>query len=80
MENPIKDNRIVSDCTFALRLYNFLKDVQVSDAASSEEQEYLLNIARELAIYQVNTSPDSELKYMVLNSDTFDEILKHGNK
>lgn len=44
--NPIIDNRIVSDKTFAVRLYNFLNAVQVNDMAGEEEKEYLLSVAR----------------------------------
>ena len=32
MENPIKDNRIVKDKTFALRLLDFALDINCADA------------------------------------------------
>ena len=35
--NIIKDNRIVSDKTFATRFVRFLKDIQVNDPMSEEE-------------------------------------------
>jgi len=58
--NPIKDNRIVSDKTFALRLKNFIKDTVVNDACSFDEQEYLLNVANRLLNYQIDTATDKE--------------------
>ena len=58
--NPIKDNRIVSDKTFAIRFRNFIKDVQVNDLASDEEKEYLLNVANHLLNYQIQTAINKE--------------------
>ena len=63
--SPIKDNRIVSNETFALRFRNFIKDVQVNDAASEEEKEYLLNVANQLLKYQIQTATDEkEINYL----------------
>jgi hypothetical protein len=63
--SPIKDNRIVSDETFAVRFKNFIKDVQVNDPASEEEKEYLLNVANRLLKYQIETATDeSEISYL----------------
>ena len=68
MINPIKDNRIVNDKTFAIRLFNFIKDVQVNDAASDGEKCFLLNVAKSLLDYQIKTATDeSELKYLKNN-------------
>jgi len=68
MINPIKDNRIVNDKTFAIRLFNFIKDVQVNDAASDDEKCFLLNVAKSLLDYQIKTATDeSELKYLKNN-------------
>lgn len=68
MENPIKDNRIVDDKTFALRLKNFIQSVNVCDQPGEEEKEYLLMVARQLLKYQVETAIDSkELAYLVMN-------------
>ena len=65
MKNPIKDNRIVSNQTFAIRFRNFIRDTQVNDAASDEEKCYLLNVAQSLLDYQIETATDeSELKYL----------------
>ena len=58
--NPIKDNRIVSSKTFAIRFKDFIKDVQVNDPASEEEKEYLLNVADQLLKYQIQTATDEE--------------------
>lgn len=63
--SPIKDNRIVSNETFAIRFRNFIKDVQVNDPASDEEKEYLLNIANQLLKYQIQTATnEEEIKYL----------------
>ena len=65
MTNPIKDNRIVNSKTFAIRLFNFIKDIQVNDPASDEEKCYLLNVAKSLLDYQIETAVDeSELQYL----------------
>lgn len=62
MKNPIIDNRIVNDKTFAVRLYNFLRQVEVNDLASDEEQNYLLGVATKLLEYQVKTVTSKEEK------------------
>ena len=63
--SPIKDNRIVSNETFAIRFRNFIKDVHVNDPASDEEKEYLLNVANQLLKYQIQTvTKDSEINYL----------------
>ncbi len=65
MNNPIKNNRIVNDQTFAIRFRNFIRDTDVNDAMSEEEKEYLLMIAENLLHYQIETATDeSELKYL----------------
>lgn len=62
----IKDNRIVSDRTFAIRFRNFLKDIKVNDPASEEELEYLKCVAKELVIHQFDTVVDeSEKDYLL---------------
>ena len=69
MENPIKDNRIVDDKTFALRLKNFIENVTVCDQPSEEEKDYLLMVAESLLRFQVGTANDSkELAYLVMNN------------
>ena len=60
MQNPIKENRIVNDTTFALRLKNFIENVNVCDQPSEEEKDYLLMVAKRLLKYQVETSTDEE--------------------
>lgn len=68
MSNPIIDNRIVSDKTFAIRLYNFLNAVQVNDMAGGEEKEYLLEVARRLIAHQkatINTAAESDYFRMI---------------
>lgn len=58
--NPIKNNRLVSGKTFAIRFRNFIEDVHVNDACSEEEKEYLLNVANQLLKYQIQTATDEE--------------------
>ena len=60
MKNPIIDNRIVNDTTFAVRLKLFVDSVTVCDCASEEEKEYLQRVAAKLIKYQVETSTDEE--------------------
>ena len=60
MKNPIIDNRIVNDTTFAMRLKNFIEKVNVCDQPSEEEKEYLQRVAVKLIKHQVETSTDEE--------------------
>lgn len=55
LENPIIDNRIVNDTTFATRFSNFLNGIQVNDPADAEELEYFRMVASKLLIYQMAT-------------------------
>jgi hypothetical protein len=65
MNNPIKNNRIVNDETFAIRLRDFIKRTDVCDQMSEEEKEYLLRVSEDLLHYQIETATDeSELKYL----------------
>ena len=68
MDNPIKDNRIVNDTTFAVRLKLFVDSVTVCDCASEEEKDYLLMVADRLLRFQIGTATDSkELAYLIMN-------------
>ena len=60
MDNPIKDNRIVNDTTFAIRLKSFIDKVDVCDCMGEEEKEYLQRVAVKLIKYQVETATDEE--------------------
>lgn len=65
MKNPIKNNRIVSNETFAIRFRDFIRNVQVHDCCSEEEKEYLLMVAQQLLDYQIETAIEqSELDYL----------------
>lgn len=65
MQNPIKNNRIVNDTTFAIRLKNFMDGVRCCDCAGEEEKEYFQMVADKLVKYQVKTATDeSEIKYL----------------
>lgn len=65
-ENPIKSNRIVGDKTFAVRLRSFVAGVNVCDAASDEEKEYLLGMGEQLLKWQTKTvrKDTEEYKYL----------------
>jgi hypothetical protein len=61
----IKDNRIVSDRTFATRLVSFLSNIEVNDAMSQEELEYIGRVADELLKNQISTATDiTEIEYL----------------
>ena len=63
--NPIKDNRIISDETFAIRFKTFIEETEVSDPCSDDEKDYLLNVANRLLKYQIQTATDkSEIDYL----------------
>lgn len=75
LQNPIKDNRIINDYTFALRFLNFLNNIEVHDLASEEELEYLKTIARKLLVYQdLTVIEDSEEEaYLNMNPTVIQE-------
>lgn len=60
MENPIIDNRIVNDTTFAIRLKSFIDKVDVCDCMGEEEKEYLQRVAVKLIKYQIETATNEE--------------------
>ena len=65
MENPIKENRLVNDQTFAIRLKRFIDKVDVCDLPGEEEKEYLLQVANKLVNYQcVTVSDNVEREYL----------------
>ena len=69
MHNPIIDNRIVNDKTFALRFRSFVENTQVNDLMSEEEKEYLLCVAEKLIKYQAETvSTKAEADYLTNNN------------
>ncbi len=69
LDSPIKDNRIVSDYTFAVRFKQFLdwipKEWWMSQPHYYEEFEYMQNVADRLLKYQVETvTNENEIKYL----------------
>jgi hypothetical protein len=67
--NPIKDNRIVSSKTFAVRFKQFLdwipKEFYMSGPHILEEYEYMQIVADHLLKYQIQTATeDSEIEYL----------------
>ena len=68
-ENPIKDNRLVSGYTFAVRFKQFLKwipkDWWMSQPHYFEEFEYMMHVANALLKYQIQTATDkNEIAYL----------------
>lgn len=65
MKNPIIDNRLVKDKTFALRLLGFTFDIQCSDACSEDEKESMISYSTTLLKYQIDTATDlDEMAYL----------------
>ena len=65
MENIIKDNRLVSNYTFAKRFLSFVESVNIADACGYDEKESMLNIAKGLLKYQCKTAEDeNEIAYL----------------
>ena len=62
MENPIKDNRIVKDKTFALRLLSFALSTSCGDACSEDEKESIISYSTDLLKYQIQTATDQNEK------------------
>lgn len=63
--NPIIDNRIVQDKTFAGRLLSFAQDVQCADACSQDEKDSMISYAKQLLHFQIQTATDQdELNYL----------------
>ena len=62
MENPIKQNRIVSDITFARRLKSHLSYTRAGCAAGEDEIEYLHSVADKLLKYQLETCKEHQLE------------------
>jgi hypothetical protein len=79
MENPIKDNRIVKDKTFALRLLGFALDTNCADACSEDEKESMIGYSISLLKYQIETvTEQDEIDY--LKRCDANEILEKGLK
>lgn len=73
-ENPIINNRIINDKTFAVRLFSFLDSIKVDDMASYEEKNYLLNVSKKLINYQLKTITKEEMEYFRQIGDILKEI------
>lgn len=62
--NPIKENRIISSYTFAVRFKQFLewipKSWWMSQPHYYDEFEYMMNVANQLLKYQIQTVTEQE--------------------
>ena len=64
-DNPIKDNRIVKDKTFAIRLLGFALETTCSDPCSEDEKESMVSYATSLLKYQIETATEiDEITYL----------------
>lgn len=80
MENPIINNRIVNDKTFAIRLRNFVEKYNAEEGLDEYEKEYLLKVANKLIDYQVETvTSKEETEYLTISNIPI-QILASGNK
>lgn len=82
MKNPIIENRVVSDITFAVRNLSFLMNLfpNLSSQIMMEEYEYLVSTACKLLKYQIETCTDSEKWYfnnLVKGYKSVHDILKY---
>ena len=65
MKNPIKDNRIVKDKTFALRLLGFALNTNCNDACSEDEKNSMISYSIILLKYQIDTATEQdEIDYL----------------
>lgn len=67
--NPIKDNRLISSETFAIRFKQFLEWIPEKWITSQihyiEEYNYMLQVANQLVNYQIQTvSDEKEIDYL----------------
>lgn len=67
--NPIKDNRVISSETFAIRFKQFLEWIPEKWITSQihyiEEYDYMLQVANQLVNYQIQTvSDEKEIDYL----------------
>lgn len=74
MENPIKENRLVCDQTFATRFLSFARSVTVSDACAEDEKESMISYAKKLLTYQCNTVSDGDEKNYLKRVGSYDTI------
>lgn len=77
MKNPIINNRLVSNKTFALRFLIFALETQCADACSEDEKEAMISHGTKLLKYQIKTAIDkNEIDY--LENCNAKEVLKRG--
>ena len=65
MKNPIKNNRIIKDETFALRLLSFALEANCCDACGEDEKESMISYSVSLLNYQIYTATEEkEISYL----------------
>lgn len=86
MDNPIKNNRLVSSHTFAVRFLTFLSSVypnipnSTCSSMDEEEFEYMCYVACDLIKYQVLTCPQNEVWYfnnLVKGYKSYNDIIEY---
>jgi hypothetical protein len=76
MNNPIKDNRLVKDYTFALRLLNFAIDTDCADACSEDEKESMISYSTSLLKYQIETATEQFEKDYLQRCNADERLIK----
>ena len=76
MENPIKDNRIVKDKTFALRLLSFALGTNCNDACSEDEKESMVSYSTSLLKYQIETATEQDEIDYLERTNAKEELIK----
>ena len=80
MENPIKENRIVKDKTFALRMLSWFLDLPCQgNACDEDEKESMVSYSTSLLEYQIDTATDEE-EINYLNRCDAQKLLTKGLK
>lgn len=73
MNNPIKDNRIVCNYTFAVRLLSLAEEIHVTDPCIEEEKEAFIRWATSLLKYQCITATDPDEVAYLKRVDVYDK-------
>lgn len=79
MKNPIENNRLVQDVTFALRFLDFVLSTDCGDACGEDEKTSMVSYAVNLLKYQIETVDDEE-EMNYLNRCTAQKKLDNGLK
>lgn len=76
LRNPIVDNRLVVDYTFATRLLRIAESIPLLDACSEEDRDAFVNYANKLLKYQCNTVTDQHEKDYLIRVGVYERFTK----